>query len=812
MSLKIFSISLLLLCTRPLYGQELVLQVLDPSNPVTGVLAYSSDKSRFSISDQEGKINWKPVSYPDTVYFSHFSYLNHIEIIQGPDPSGGILVIRLHPKTIDLQTAEIATTWVKPNSLVVQSTLNESQIANKFLVQDVPYIIQQFPSTVTTSDAGNGIGYTNLRIRGLDPTQVNVLVNGVPLNDAESQAVFWVDLPDLMASASALQIQRGIGTSGAGQVAFGSSLLINTNKISARPYVQLESAIGSFSTLKNSLQLNSGTVGKVFNFSGRLSRIKSEGYVDRASSSLWSGSLTASYIGAKRSVRFFVFDGLERTYQAWYGLPVQYAQDAEKRTYNAAGTERPGLPYADQIDRYRQTHFQLIHNESPGKRWAFQNTFHFTPGEGFYEEYKADQPPSEYLLDGDAETDIIRRRNLDNHFLGSIHTGRFQALDHEISFGFSWNTYSGRHFGQVIQAGENQFTDKPVYYDNEATKWSAMTFGKITWDLKYWSLLADIQYRRIDYTYEPAYGPPGDNKNITHHFINPKLGFTMAVGPHSQIFGFTGIARREPNRDDFVNADQTLPRAERLWDHEAGFRWNRGNFQFEQNIYYMVYKDQLIPTGRLNDVGAYIRSNVEKSYRLGSETSVGWHPGKFSLQANLTLSRNRTLDFEAYFDDWDSGLQEKRNYGSQPIAYSPSVIGNLFGEFLIYNKKNGRTSHLLYLDGLAQAISRQYLDGTGDEAALLKGYRQAQLALRYRLTGNKLPAMDFHLQFNNIFNSRYESNGWIYRFRSPSYNPVPDDPYAGAEGNHRYYLKGLYPQAGRHFMLSCRIKFEGKSD
>lgn len=812
MSLKLFSISLLLLCTRSLYGQELVLQLLDPSNPVTGVLAYSSDKSRFSISDQEGKINWMPVSYPDTVYFSHLAYLNHIEIIQSPDPSGGILVIRLQPRTIDLQTAEIATTWVKPNSLVVQSTLNESQIANKFLVQDVPYIIQQFPSTVTTSDAGNGIGYTNVRIRGLDPTQVNVLVNGVPLNDAESQAVFWVDLPDLMASASALQIQRGIGTSGAGQVAFGSSLLINTNKISASPYVQLESAIGSFSTLKNSLQLNSGTVGKAFNFSGRLSRIKSEGYVDRASSSLWSGSLTASYIGAKRSVRFFVFDGLERTYQAWYGLPLQYVHDAEKRTYNAAGTEKPGLPYADQIDRYRQTHFQLIHNESPGKRWGFQNTFHFTPGEGFYEEYKADQPPSEYLLDGDAETDIIRRRNLSNHFLGSIHTGRFQARDHEISLGFSWNTYSGRHFGQVIQAGENQLTDKPVYYDNEATKWSAMTFGKITWDFKYWSLLADIQYRRIGYAYEPAYGPPGDTKNITHHFINPKLGFTMAVGPHSQIFGFTGIARREPNRDDYVNADQTLPRAERLWDHEAGFRWNRENFQFEQNIYYMVYKDQLIPTGRLNDVGAYIRSNVERSYRLGSETSVGWHPGKFSLQANLTLSRNRTLDYEAYFDDWDSGLQEKRNYGSQPIAYSPSVIGNLFGEFLIYDKKNGRTRHLLYLDGLAQAIGRQYLDGTGDEAALLPGYRQAQLALRYRLTGNKLPAMDFHLQFNNIFNSRYESNGWIYRFRSPSYNPVPDDPYAGAEGDHRYYLKGLYPQAGRHFMLSCRIKFEGKSD
>lgn len=811
MSLKIFSLTLVLCYAQSLCGQEMILQLLDPRNPVTGVLAHTSDRSRFAISDQEGKMRWKPVSYPDTIHFSHLAFLNHIEIIQNPGPAGGTLIIRLLPRTIDLETAEIATSWVKPNTLVVQSTLNEGQIANKFLVQDIPYIIQQFPSTVTTSDAGNGIGYTNVRIRGLDPTQVNVMVNGVPLNDAESQSVFWVDLPDLIASASALQVQRGIGTSGAGQVAFGSSLLINTNKISPQPFVQMESAIGSFSTVKNSLQLNSGTLGKAWNFSGRLSRIRSDGYVDRAASSLWSGSLSASYIGAKRSVRFFVFDGLERTYQAWYGLPVQYVRDAEKRTYNAAGTEKPGLPYADQIDRYRQTHFQLIHHESPGNGWVFQNTFHLTPGRGFYEEYKAGQSPSDYLLDGDADLDVVRRRNLDNRFLGSIHTGRFQARNHEINFGFSWNTYTGRHFGQVIQAGEKRLGDKPVYYDNEATKWSAMTFGKITWDLHAWSLLADFQYRKIGYTYEPAYGVQGNHKKIIHHFINPKLGFTLATGPHSQIFGFTGVARREPNRDDYVDADQTLPRAERLWDNEAGFRWKKGRFQFEQNIYYMLYKDQLIPTGRLNDVGAYIRSNVEKSYRLGSETSVGWNPGKLNIQANLTLSRNRTLNYEAYFDDWDTGLQERVNYENKPIAFSPSLIGNLFGEFLFYDKKTGQTRHFLYLDGSVQAIGRQYLDGTGDQTARLPAYRQAQLAFRYRLIGNKLPVMDFHLQINNIFNSRYESNGWIYRFRSPSYNPVPDDPYAGAEGDHRYYLKGLYPQAGRHFMLSCRLKFERKS-
>lgn len=810
MSLKIFSLTLVLLFTRPLQGQEIILQVLGPGDPVNGVLAYSHDRSRFAISDREGKMNWKLVAFPDTIHISHLSFLDHTEIIQSAAPAGGTLLIRLQPRTINLATAEIATTWVKPNTHVVQSTLNESQIASRFLVQDIPYIIQQFPSTVTTSDAGNGIGYTNVRIRGLDPTQVNVMVNGVPLNDAESQAVFWVDLPDLIASASALQVQRGIGTSGAGQVAFGSSLLLSTYKTSPVPYAQLESSVGSFATLKNSLQLNSGTLGKAWNFSGRLSRIRSDGYVDRAASSLWSGAFNASYIGTGRSVRFFIFDGFERTYQAWYGLPVQYVGDKEKRTYNPAGTEKPGLPYEDQIDRYRQTHFQLIHQEDQGKRWAFQNTFHFTPGRGFYEEYKSGQSPSDYLLDSGDELDIVRRRNLENHFLGSIHTARFRMGDYEINGGLAWNLYSGRHFGQVIQAGNKPLPDQPVYYDNEATKWSAMTFGKMTWDLHPWSLMADLQYRRIGYSYQPAYDPEQGIKTVHHHFLNPKLGFTLAVGPHAQLFGFSGIARREPNRDDYVDADRTLPRAERLWDHEAGFRWGRRNLQIEQNIYYMLYKDQLIPTGRLNDVGAYIRSNVEKSYRLGSETSVAWNPGKLNVQASLTLSRNRTLNYQAYFDDWDSGTQEKVNYGSQPIAFSPSFIGNLSSEYLFYDKQAGQTRHFLFLDGSVQAVGRQFLDGTGDPSALLPAYRHAQLALRYRLIGDKIPSMDFHLQVNNLFNSRYESNGWIYRFRSPSYNPVPDDPYAGGEGDHRYYLKGLYPQAGRHFMLSCRIRLEGK--
>lgn len=786
---------------------QVTLLVVDQEKPIPNALVSSADKHRRGVTDQLGTVNWQVNRLPDTVYLSHVGFLDRSFIIETLQVPGSILRIPLQQKIFDLKTAYIEANWVRPNSVVVQSSLNQKEIDNKFLVQDVPYIIQHFPSTISTSDAGNGIGYTSIRIRGLDPTQINVMINGVPLNDAESQSVFWVDLPDLIASASDIQVQRGIGLSGAGQVAFGSSILIKTNKLSTDPFVMIESAAGSYSTFKNSVQFNLGLIRQNWSIGGRLSRLSSSGFVDRATSNLSSSSLSLSYIGARRSVRLFVFDGLEKTYQSWYGMPIQFLHDPVRRRFNPAGTEKSGDPYENQIDHYRQTHFQLIHKEMINPKWELQNTFHLTPGNGYYEEYKSDQQPSDYLIPGTDDVDLVRKRNLDNHFFGSIHSAKYQHRDLEVNTGVAWNGYLGRHFGQVTQINDIPAADLVNYYDHQASKWSSMAFGKMDWKFKQWSVVADAQYRWIFYRYIPEFGTEPISMKVNHHFINPKLGLSFHLNPKMQLFGFTGLAHREPNRNDYVTADQTLPRAERLWDNELGVRWQSSQLKVEQNLYGMIYKNQLIPTGKLNDVGAYIRTNVDRSYRLGSESSISWQNNKWLIQSNLNLSRNQTKKYEEYVDDWDSGLQKINRYTRQPIAFSPSIIANLNIEYKLFDQDKGRLKHTVFIELAEQAVGRQYLDGTGQPASRLPAYQITQLAIRYQNKYTGKLGLDIRLQLNNLLNEQYESNGWIYRFHSAGYNPVPDDPYAAMEGPGLYHLKGLYPQAGRNWMVTCRIKF-----
>jgi len=808
MRLKYFVVLFLyFLCGRVDAQEYITLIILGQGVPVPEVLVYSADKSRSARSDKEGIIHWNARNLPDTLHLSHLGYLDQSFIIQSSFFTGSPLKIALRQKIIELAAAQIEANWVKPNSMVVQSTLNEEEIDAKFLVQDIPYILQHFPSTVSTSDAGNGIGYTSIRIRGLDPTQINVMINGVPLNDAESQSVFWVDLPDLIASASDIQVQRGIGLSGAGQVAFGSSVLINTNKLSSKPFIQLESAAGSFSTFKNSLQFNSGMLYRKWNFGGRISQIQSAGFIERAKSKLWSGSFSMSYISPVRSIRFFLFDGLERTYQAWYGMPIQYTDLPAKRRFNPAGTEKSGEPYENQVDHYRQTHFQLLHKELAGPFWTLNNTLHFTPGNGFYEEYKADQEPQEYGLQGTDAISLVRKRNLNNYFFGSIHSANYQSQGIELNSGLAWNGYLGRHFGQVVQINDLPWDPTSDYYHDEASKWSAMAFGTLNWKFQNWTLVTDLQYRWMVYRYLPELGTAPATMKVSHQFFNPKLGLSLDLNPDFQMFGFSGLAHREPNRNDYVRADQILPKPERLWDNELGARWQTKQLQIEQNLYYMLYKNQLIPTGKLNDVGAYIRSNVERSYRFGTESIITWKPNKWQIQGNLNVSRNRTIIYNEYVDNWDSGLQETNRYYQQPIAFSPSMVANLSVEYELLDRQRAKQQQILYLELAGQVVGRQFLDGTGVAASALPGYQLTQLAVRCHLKAAGRLGLDLRFQINNIFNERYEANGWIYRFKSKDYNPVPDDPFAAAEGAGLYHLKGIYPQAGRNLMISCRIKF-----
>ncbi len=709
---------------------------------------------------------------------------------------------------IELRTATIISSWARPQDPVIHQTLDEKYLQQYNRVQDIPYVLQSLPSTVATSDGGSGVGYTGIRIRGLDPTQINVLINGVPLNDAESQSMYLIDLPDLIASASEIQVQRGIGYSGSGEVAFGSSILINTNKIQSRPSFTLENAIGSFNTFRSSIQVNSGLLKNTWNIRGRISKINSDGYIDRAWSKLISGNISISKIMAHRSINLHIFDGLEKTYQAWNGVPEQYLYS--DRTYNSAGTEKTGEPYSNQIDHYRQTHFQLIHHEEFSSSWSMANTLHYTPGGGYYEEYKAKQSPDAYNHFFNDDSDLVRRRNLANHFFGSIHSVEHAADKTHLQFGGSWNAYLGRHYDQIIQLGNQKLNNFLLYRDEDATKYSQMLFGKLDYKLNSKvNLIGDLQSRWIQYTYIHE---KTESKKLSqrYNFINPKLGMSWMASHQLQFIAFTGIAHREPNREDLVKADDHLPRPERLWDNEIGLRVKNQEWTVEQNFYYMDYKNQLIPTGKLNDVGAYIRTNVDKSHRLGTETLITYHPTeKYVVHANLNLSQNRTKSFTEYIDDWDAGNQKEVVHTSQPIAFSPGAVFNLNASYSLIHQGNPEFGYYQHLNLGAgwQSISKQYVDGTGSDYSLLKGYGIGHCSLSYEIKHKRFPQIDVNLFVNNITNKKYESNGWIYRFQSAGYNPVPDDPYSASEGNAIYHQKGFFPQAGRNFILSTKIRF-----
>lgn len=795
MSFNSFFFFLFFISIDSLFAQITIRIVNSDSEPLENATIKKVNAQTFAITDKKGEAVWNAASSNENIEIKYIGYHDKIHVLTNES----LQVITLSENISELAAPEIVANWARPNSFIVHTTIDAKELEKKQIVQDVPFLIQNLPSSVSTSDAGNGIGYSGIRIRGLDPTQINVLVNGIPFNDAESQGVFWVDMPDIIASASEIQVQRGVGLSGSGQVAFGSSILINTNRFNASPFLHFESGLGSYKTLKSSIEAGTGTLKNNWNVRGRLSYIKSNGYIDRASSNLWSGNLSISNINAKRSLRFHYFDGLERTYQAWYGVPVQYIYDQKLRTYNAAGTEKADGPYENQIDHYRQSHFQLLHTEKINGLFTLNNTIHCTPGNGYYEEYKADQKPEEYSLPTGDKTDLVRRKLLNSYFYGSIHGLHYKSNSSEYQVGTAWNIHAGRHYGEVLQTGKEVLPNKIIYYDNDALKSTFMFFSKGQWNINRLTVAADLQYRKVTYSYENE--NTQSQEKIHLDFFNPKLAFTYSLNNGFQFFGLIGIAHREPNREDYIKADDQLPKVEKLTDNETGIRWTGNNLHLEQNVYWMKYKNQLIPTGKLNDVGAYIRSNVLNSYRLGSETSVSYRPvHRLSLSANITISQNRTLDFTEYIDNWDTGGQESIHHKNKPIAFSPDRICNILMDYNVFKHKN----HSLSADFALQSISKQYLDGTGNRASLLKGYEVGNAGIFYSINKSGKPIAQLHIRCNNIFNKKYESNGWIYRFNSPSYNPVSDDPYSQSEAGSIYSQKGLFPQAGRNWIISMR--------
>ncbi len=685
-----------------------------------------------------------------------------------------------------LQPVEVNAVRAADKTPVAKTNLSRKEISAKNIGQDLPFILNHTPSVVVNADAGNGIGYTGIRIRGTDASRINITLNGIPYNDAESQGTFLVNIPDIASSAGSIQVQRGVGTSTNGAGSFGGSINLSTNEVVTKKGMELNSTAGSFHSFKNSLLFNSGIFAKNFTVDARLSNIRSDGYIDRASTRLQSLYASAAYVSAKNSVRFNIISGKEKTYQAWNG--VDESRLKNDRTYNSAGTEKQGDPYANETDNYKQTHYQLFFNQQLSPKWTANAAFFLTRGKGYYEQYKAAEELSDYgLPDFDnngtlvTETNLVRRLWLDNHFYGSIFSLQYKSPQRQLIFGGGINQYDGKHFGEIISAEQQQAVPKSFrYYDNDAVKKDYSIYTKWTEQLTgQWQTFVDLQVRSVNYKINGFKYNPGVNINENYTFFNPKAGLTWSH-KNKQAYLSYGRAAKEPNRDDFETSASELAKAEKLNDFEAGFDYKTSKRAWGINFYYMQYKDQLVLTGKINDVGAYTRTNIPESFRAGIEITGSVQFNKWlSANANLTLSKNKVKDFTEYIDDYDNGGQQTKLYKETDIAFSPSVISAYAINIIPF--KNGE------INLMGKYVSKQYLDNSSQESRSLKSFYVQDVKLNYTL---KKTALLF-FQVNNLFSKKYEPNGYTFSYI-----------YGGEQTTENFY----FPMAPIYFTGGINIK------
>ena len=686
-----------------------------------------------------------------------------------------------------LEPVEVRAIRAAENAPFTKTTLTKNDIKNANLGQDLPFLLNQTPSVVINSDAGNGVGYTGLHIRGSDASRINMTLNGIPYNDAESQGLYFVDLPDLASSVSDIQIQRGIGTSSNGAGAFGATMNFSTNEVNTIPSAEINNSYGSFNTWKHTVKTASGLIDNHFTVDARLSRISSDGYVDRASTDLHSFYLSGAWITANSSVRLNILSGKEKTYQAWNGIPGSDLQN--NRTKNYSGTEKPGTPYDNETDNYQQDHYQLFFNHRFNKKLEFNTAFFYTRGKGYYENYKAAQLFSDYRMndfiagtDTITSTDLVRQLWLDNKFFGQIISMQYKHGRGLLTTGGGWSRYNGQHYGEVTWA-KIGFPSEFRYYEVPAHKTDVNAYAKYLYRLTTGlEAFADIQSRYVNYYLGGFQANPALIVKNKYNFINPKGGLTYSFD-NTRLYASYSYAGKEPNRDDFEAGIHQQPKPEKMHDIEAGVEKKHGDWGWAANIFYMKYRDQLIPTGKINDVGAYTRINIPDSYRLGLELQGNISVSKWiALSANLTLSRNKVIDFTEFYDDYDNGGQKTKFYTSADIAFSPAVIGG--ASLNIYPFKNGA------INLFGKYVSRQYLDNTSKINRSLNSYYVQDARMSYTLHNKFFKETDFMFQVNNLFSKKYESNGNTYSYQS-----------GGAVVTENYY----FPMAPVNLMVAVNI-------
>jgi iron complex outermembrane receptor protein len=734
-------------------------------------------------------------------------------------------------RRIEFDELIVSATRADAKTPMTYTNVSKEELERNNLGQDIPFLLKYTPSVVVSSDAGTGIGYTGIRVRGSDPTRINVTINGIPLNDSESQGVFWVNMPDFTSSVDNIQIQRGVGTSTNGAGAFGASINLNTSKVHEKAFAQVSNSIGSFNTLKNNIQVGSGLIKDHFTFDARLSQIQSDGFIDRAEVDLQSYYLSAAYIADKTSIRFNTFSGHEVTYQAWNGVPAQFMGDGpidfdttgirlnngDLRRYNPSGTEKVnGAPHDNEVDDYRQTHYQALINHQFNSKLNVSGALHYTKGAGFFEQYKGGEDLVDYGLDNVAlgndtitSTDLIRRRWLDNDFYGFTYALKYSPAKFDFTLGGGWNFYQGKHFGEVIWAeymsnGEQGHR----YYDNDAEKTDFNIFGKVNAELidKLYGYL-DLQFRRVDYEFlglDENGNQLATSENL--NFFNPKIGLTYEWHNNTQIYASFAVGNREPNRNDYTESSPTSrPVHETLYNTELGIRQNFRGFAWGVNGYLMQYNNQLVLTGEINDVGASTRVNVDDSYRAGIELEAAREiTTGLTLSANATFSQNKIKNFTEFIDDWDTGGQIQVEHEDTDLAFSPNTIFTAAIGYDVFKKGDNQQLNIS-LSG--KHVGEQFLDNTSNENAMLDAFFYSDLRIGYSIKTKWVEEIGITLLVRNIFDAQYANNGWTYRYKSAGYDGRGDDPYARLESDGVYNLTGFFPQAGRNFLLGVNLKF-----
>lgn len=691
--------------------------------------------------------------------------------------------------------------------------IDRGELNRNNLGQDLPILLNFSPSIVTTSDAGAGVGYTGLRIRGSDASRVNVTINGIPLNDAESQGVFWVNMPDFASSVGNIQIQRGVGASTNGSGAFGASLNMTTDNPNSEAYAEFNNSFGSFNTRKHTLEFSSGKIRNYWNFQGRLSQIQSDGYIDRASADLQSYYLAAAFAKGNTSLKAIHFSGKERTYQSWYGTPEsringdvaamnahadsEGLSDAQRDNLLNAGRTYNHYLYENEVDDYGQDHYQLHFSQKLGENTRLNLAGHYTFGEGFFEQYREDDALVDYgcqivtpaLSIAPITTDLIRRRWLRNHFAGMTFSLIRDWEKLRLRWGGAYHYYDGEHFGEIVWL-ENSFGIDHLdrYYTNKAYKNDANSFIKLDYSMnKKTRLYLDLQGRYVAYS---ALGPDNDQRMIQVDtamlVFNPKAGVSYRLNNSNRIYFSYAVGNREPTRNDFIDAlPGVTPKPEQMHDLELGYERSGSKISYAANAYFMYYRNQLVLTGELNDVGSAIRTNVPESYRAGIELMTTWKPAKFfELSANYTYSQNKISEFTQVLYDYTTGFDiVETKFSNTDISFSPSHVGMLQLRYF--------PVEMLELALLNKAVGRQFLDNTSDVSKSLDPYFTSDLRLRLLLNTQLIEDIEFSLLVNNIWNTLYSSNGYTYS-------------YIYGEAITQNFF---YPQAGANFLVGLNLRF-----